>query len=205
MLHCDGAVVVEGKYDKAKLKNLIDCPVIVTNGFGIFKDAETAKLIRLYAQKGGIIILTDSDSAGFKIRGYIRGIVLNGRVVNAYIPDIYGKESRKREPSAEGKLGVEGVPDEVIKSTLEKCINDLKDSAETDGGCKPHGDRLITRLDLYEDGLSGSKNSSWMREQLLKELSLPQRLPSNSLLDALNRLISYDEYRRLVEKIKQQM
>lgn len=205
MLHCDGAVVVEGKYDKAKLKNLIDCPVIVTNGFGIFKDAETAKLIRLYAQKGGIIILTDSDSAGFKIRGYIRGIVPNGRVVNAYIPDIYGKESRKREPSAEGKLGVEGVPDEVIKSTLEKCINDLKDSAETDGGCKPHGDRLITRLDLYEDGLSGSKNSSWMREQLLKELSLPQRLPSNSLLDALNRLISYDEYRRLVEKIKQQM
>lgn len=205
MLHCDGAVVVEGKYDKAKLKNLIDCPVIVTNGFGIFKDAETAKLIRLYAQKGGIIILTDSDSAGFTIRGYIRGIVPNGRVVNAYIPDIYGKESRKREPSAEGKLGVEGVPDEVIKSTLEKCINDLKDSAETDGGCKPHGDRLITRLDLYEDGLSGSKNSSWMREQLLKELSLPQRLPSNSLLDALNRLISYDEYRRLVEKIKQQM
>lgn len=205
MLHCDGAVVVEGKYDKAKLKNLIDCPVIVTNGFGIYKDAETAKLIRLYAQKGGIIILTDSDSAGFKIRGYIRGIVPNGRVVNAYIPDIYGKESRKREPSAEGKLGVEGVPDEVIKSTLEKCINDLKDSAETDGGCKPHGDRLITRLDLYEDGLSGSKNSSWMREQLLKELSLPQRLPSNSLLDALNRLISYDEYRRLVEKIKQQM
>lgn len=205
MLHCDGAVVVEGKYDKAKLKNLIDCPVIVTNGFGIFKDAETAKLIRLYAQKGGIIILTDSDSAGFKIRGYIRGIVPNGRVVNAYIPDIYGKESRKREPSAEGKLGVEGVPDEVIMSTLEKCINDLKDSAETDGGCKPHGDRLITRLDLYEDGLSGSKNSSWMREQLLKELSLPQRLPSNSLLDALNRLISYDEYRRLVEKIKQQM
>lgn len=205
MLHCDGAVVVEGKYDKAKLKNLIDCPVIVTNGFGIFKDAETAKLIRLYAQKGGIIILTDSDSAGFTIRGYIRGIVPNGRVVNAYIPDIYGKESRKREPSAEGKLGVEGVPDEVIKSTLEKCINDLKDSAETDGGCKPHGDRLITRLDLYEDGLSGSKNSSWMREQLLKELSLPQRLPSNSLLDALNRLISYDEYRRLIEKIKQQM
>ena len=205
MLHCDGAVVVEGKYDKAKLKNLIDCPVIVTNGFGIFKDAETAKLIRLYAQKGGIIILTDSDSAGYKIRGYIRGIVPNGRVVNAYIPDIYGKESRKREPSAEGKLGVEGVPDEVIMSALEKCINDLKDSAETDGGCKPHGDRLITRLDLYEDGLSGSKNSSWMREQLLKELSLPQRLPSNSLLDALNRLISYDEYRRLVEKIKQQM
>ena len=205
MLHCDGAVVVEGKYDKAKLINMIDCPVIVTNGFGIFKDAETAKLIRLYAQKGGIIILTDSDSAGFTIRGYIRGIVPNGRVVNAYIPDIYGKESRKREPSAEGKLGVEGVPDEVIKSTLEKCINDLKDSAETDGGCKPHGDRLITRLDLYEDGLSGSKNSSWMREQLLKELSLPQRLPSNSLLDALNRLISYDEYRRLVEKIKQQM
>ena len=205
MLHCDGAVVVEGKYDKAKLKNLIDCPVIVTNGFGIFKDAETAKLIRLYAQKGGIIILKDSDSAGFKIRGYIRGIVPNGRVVNAYIPDIYGKESRKREPSAEGKLGVEGVPDEVIMSALEKCINDLKDGAETGGGCKPHGDRLITRLDLYEDGLSGSKNSSWMREQLLKELSLPQRLPSNSLLDALNRLISYDEYRRLVEKIKQQM
>lgn len=121
MLHIDGAIVVEGKYDKAKLKNIVDCPVIVTDGFGIYKNKDTVKLIRFYAENGGIIILTDSDSAGFRIRGYIKGIVPGGLVKNAFIPDIYGKEKRKAAPSAEGKLGVEGVPDEVIISALTKC------------------------------------------------------------------------------------
>lgn len=194
MLHYGGAIIVEGRYDKARLCNLVDCPVIVTNGFGVFKDKETAEIIRFYAKNGGIIILTDSDSAGFRIRGYIRGIVPQGNIKNAYIPDIYGKEKRKTAPSAEGKLGVEGVPDEVILCALRSCIED-----EPERG---NQSRKITRLDLYEDGLSGGKNSALLRQRLLGELGLPQRLPAGSLEDALNRLMSYEEYKRTIEKIK---
>ena len=192
MLHFNGAIVVEGKYDKARLKNIVDCPVIVTNGFGVFKDTETVKMIRFYAKNGGITILTDSDMAGFRIRGYIRGIVRDGPVKNAYIPDIYGKEKRKRETSAEGKLGVEGVPDDIITAALAP----LADGAHT--GAK---ERKITRLDLYEDGFIGGKNSSRLRKRLILELNLPLRLSPSSLLDAANRLIAYEEYRRLAKRL----
>lgn len=194
MLHIKGAIVVEGKYDKARLKNLVDCPVIVTNGFGVFKDSQTVKLLRFYAKNGGIIILTDSDSAGFKIRGYIKGIVADGKIRNAYVPDVFGKEKRKAAPSAEGKLGVEGISDDLIISALQACLD------ESD--CETINARRITRLDLYDDGLSGGKDSKALRSELLKRLSLPERLPSNSLLDALNSIITYDQYKVLIEKIR---
>lgn len=193
MLHVDGAIVVEGIYDKARLKNIVDCPVIVTGGFGVFNNKETAGLIRFYAENGGIIILTDSDSAGFKIRGYIKGMVPKGMVKNAYIPDVYGKEKRKAAPSAEGKLGVEGVSDEIIIEALKKCIGNTAPKEENR--------RKITRLDLFEDGLSGGKNSSELRSRLLKRLSLPERLPANSLLDALNSALSYEEYKKIIAEL----
>ncbi len=194
MLHINGAVIVEGKYDKSRLKNIVDCPVIVTNGFGIFKDSETARLIRTYAESGVIVILTDSDSAGFKIRGHIKGLVPEDRIRNAYVPDVYGKERRKASPSAEGKLGVEGLPDDIIISALKACLSadDVAVGAES---------RRITKMDLYEDGFSGGLNSSSKRQKLIERLNLPQRLPPNSLLEALNSLVSYDEYKALAEEI----
>lgn len=194
MLHINGAVIVEGKYDKSRIKNLVDCPVIVTNGFGIFSDGGIVSLIRTYAEAGVIVILTDSDSAGFKIRGRIKGLVPEDRIRNAYVPDIYGKERRKASPSAEGKLGVEGLPDDVILSALKACLSadDVALGAES---------RRITKMDLFEDGFSGGRNSSRKRQRLIERLNLPQRLPPNSLLDALNSLVSYDEYKALAEEI----
>ena len=194
MLHINGAVIVEGKYDKSRLKNIVDCPVIVTNGFGIFSDSETAKLIRAYAESGVIVILTDSDSAGFKIRGHIKGLVPEDRIRNAYVPDVYGKERRKATPSAEGKLGVEGLSDDIIISALKACLG-ADDVAVGAGSCR------ITKMDLYEDGFSGGLNSSLKRQRLIQRLNLPQRLPPNSLLEALNSIVSYDEYKALAEEI----
>lgn len=194
MLHINGAVIVEGKYDKSRLKNIVDCPVIITNGFGIFSDSETAKLIRTYAESGVIVILTDSDSAGFKIRGHIKGLVPEDRIRNAYVPDVYGKERRKASPSAEGKLGVEGLSDDIIIPALKACLSadDVAVGAES---------RRITKMDLYEDGFSGGLNSSLKRQRLIQRLNLPQRLPPNSLLEALNSIVSYDEYKALAEEI----
>lgn len=194
MLHINGAVIVEGKYDKSRVKNIVDCPVIVTNGFGIFKDKETAQLIRTYAQTGVIVILTDSDSAGFRIRGHIKGLIPEDRIRNAYVPDVYGKERRKANPSAEGKLGVEGLSDVVIISALKACLQ------SGDVQCRGNV-RRITKLDLFEDGFSGGRNSSRKRAELIEKLNLPQRLPPNSLLDALNSIIDYDEYKALAYEI----
>ncbi len=194
MLHINGAVIVEGKYDKARVKNMVDCPVIVTNGFGIFKDSETERLIRTYAESGVIVILTDSDSAGFRIRGHIKSFVPEDRIRNAYVPDVFGKEKRKTSPSAEGKLGVEGLSDGIILSALKACLG-------SDGGENRVQSRRITKLDLFEDGFSGGKNSSQKRAELIRRLNLPQRLPPNSLLEALNGIVGYDEYKALANQI----
>ncbi len=194
MLHINGAVVVEGKYDKSRLKNIVDCPVIVTNGFGIFSDDDTVRLLRTYAESGIIVILTDSDSAGFKIRGHIKSLIPEDRIRNAYVPDVYGKERRKANPSSEGKLGVEGLSDDIILSALKACLgaSDIEKRAHS---------RRITKLDLFEDGFSGGRNSSRKRQKLIGRLNLPQRLPPNSLLEALNSVIDYDEYKSLAAEI----
>ena len=191
MLHVNGAIVVEGKYDKIKLSGIVDGTVITTDGFGVFKSEEKRALLRWYAENGGITVLTDSDAAGFRIRGYIKGIISRGEVRCAYIPDIYGKERRKRKPSAEGKLGVEGVSAEVIIKAL------------TDAGavCEIHDpETAVTRADLYEDGLFGREDSSARRAELLQKLGLPQRLSTSGLLDVLNSSVGYDEYKRLLKE-----
>ena len=192
MIHLRGAVVVEGKYDKIKLSRIVDCPIITTEGFGVFKNDETKTLLRWYAQNGGIIILTDSDAAGFKIRGYIKGIVSQGEVKNVYIPDIFGKEKRKPKASAEGKLGVEGVSEKVLYEAFER--------AGVIGESKKEGTK-ITRADLYEDGLFGGKDSSAKRSALLKNLDLPENLSTSGLLDVLNSSMTLDEYKKLTETI----
>lgn len=194
MLHTNMAVIVEGKYDKIKLSSIIDAVIIPTNGFGVFRDKEKMSLIRYYASNTGIIIMTDSDSAGFKIRNHIKGSVGNARVVNVYIPDIYGKERRKTEYSKEGKLGVEGVPDKIIIESFQKagiCFTD-----------KPEAYQPITKLDLFEDGLSGGKESSEMRRLLLKHLGLPELLTTNSMLEVLNVMLTKEQYKEAVSAIE---
>lgn len=192
MLHLDGAIIVEGKYDKIKISGIFDCPVIVTNGFRIFNDPEKRAIIRHFAQNGGIIILTDSDAAGFKIRGYVKSIVPHGKIINVYIPDIYGVERRKKTASAEGKIGVEGVPDKVILEAFERA--GIMSSP-------PQDRRPVSRADLYEDGLFGTRDSSFSRARLLKRLGLPEHMSAGGLLDIINSSMTFEEYKALAEEV----
>ena len=151
MIHIAQAIIVEGKYDKIKLSSILDAVILVTNGFHIFHDAEKMSLIRYYAKTTGVIILTDSDTAGFKIRHYLKGAVHEGKLYHVYIPDIYGKERRKDKPSAEGKLGVEGIDKKRLLEAFGKA-GILAEEA-------PEKTDPITKLDLYELGLSGGADS----------------------------------------------
>lgn len=192
MIKINEAIIVEGKYDKIKLSSVVDAVIIVTNGFRIFKDAEKLGLIRYYAEKTGIIILTDSDSAGRRIRGYIKGAVNNGRIINVYIPDIFGKEKRKEKPSAEGKLGVEGIDVKTLISAFEKSGVCASESTR-------HND--ITKLTLYELGLSGRNNSRYFREKLQKSLGLPSLMSADSLIEVLNTMMDSAGLLEYVRKI----
>lgn len=194
MLKINEAIIVEGKYDKIKLSSVVDAVIIVTNGFRIFKDAEKLALIRYYAEKTGIIILTDSDSAGRKIRGYIKGTVKNGKITNVYIPDIFGKEKRKEKPSAEGKLGVEGIDVETLISAFEKsgvCASEESTRKQD-----------ITKSTLYELGLSGGKNSRYFREKLQKNLGLPSLMSADSLIEVLNTMMTGEELYEYIRKME---
>ncbi len=184
MIKINEAIIVEGKYDKSKLASLVDAVIIVTNGFGIFKDREKLELIRYYAHKTGIIIMTDSDSAGQKIRGYIKGAVHDGRIINVYIPDVFGKEKRKEKPSAEGKLGVEGISSKQIAEAFERAgITSSERTFKSD----------ITSLTLYELGLSGGENSRELRKRLQKSLDLPELMSASSLTEVLNTMMTAEE------------
>lgn len=193
MIKLEQAVIVEGKYDKIKLSSIIDAVIITTNGFNIFKDTEKLELIRYYAEKTGIIIMTDSDSAGFIIRNHIKGAVKKGTVINVYIPDIMGKEKRKLKPSAEGKLGVEGVEKKIILEALEKAGVTASAGEERE---------KITKTDLFTLGLSGGKNSSDLRKKLLEDLKLPSLLSPNSMLEVLNTMMSPEELEEIMCRIK---
>lgn len=193
MLKLDKVIVVEGKYDKIKLSSIIDGIIIVTNGFGIFKDKEKLELIRMYAREKGIVILTDSDSAGFKIRGYLKGSVANDRITNVYIPDIFGKEKRKEKPSSEGKLGVEGIDAELITEAFRKAGITFSENDE------PLLKEPVTRADLFELGLTGTGNSSKKRQRLLKKLGLPEKLSTTGMLEAINVMFSRDEIMKLMD------
>lgn len=191
MIKLSQAVIVEGKYDAIKLANIIDALIITTDGFGVFKDREKQKFLRRLANEKGIIVLTDSDSAGFMIRNFISSCVKNENVINVYIPDIYGKEKRKQKAGAEGKLGVEGVSEEIILSALEKAGVTVQKTQEKR--------RMITNIDLFEHGLSGRENSKENRKKLFKRLSLPERLSTSSLLKVLN---SFEEFENVLKELE---
>lgn len=189
MIKIKQAIVVEGKYDKNTLRQIVDAPVFTTDGFGIMNNREHLALLRSIAQKRGLIILTDSDGAGFVIRNYLKGALPKDCVYHAYIPDIYGKERRKSAPGKEGKLGVEGMPPEIIeKALLEAGVELASGSQETKDS--------ICKADLYAVGLSGRTDSKERRQQLLKKLRLPAHLSPNALLDVLNILYSREEFLR---------
>lgn len=192
MIKLSQPVIVEGKYDVIKLSNILDALIIKTDGFCIFKDSEKQRLIRRLANEKGIIVLTDSDSAGFVIRNFISSCVPKEKIINVYIPDIFGKEKRKTERSKEGKLGVEGVPESVILEALRK--------AGVTASITDEKRRLITNVDLYEYGLSGRENSSRKRKKLLAALSLPERMSTSSLVKILNSFVTYEEF---IEKVKE--
>ena len=197
MIKIKQAIIVEGKYDKIKLSGIIDAPIIQTDGFGIFKDKELQCLIRNLAEKRGILVLTDSDSAGFKIRSFIGSTVDPKNIVHAYIPDIFGKESRKTEPSKEGKLGVEGVSEEIIMKALANA-GVLCETAE-------EPERPITKLDLYELGFTGGLDSAKKRAALLKYYSFPARLSANALVKVLNSITTYDQFLEDVKEIEKEL
>lgn len=184
-------LIVEGKYDKAALCSLVEGDILLTNGFGIFKDAKKLALIRRLGQQGPIAILTDSDRAGFAIRGHLAGAVPPENIIQLYTPEIRGKERRKAAPSAEGKLGVEGMPAETLLSILETA-GLLEDSpAAPDPG-------RITKADLYRLGLSGGEGSALRRQALLKSLDLPLGISANALPGILSRLMSLEELERAI-------
>ena len=195
MIKINEAIIVEGKYDKIKLSSIVDAVIIITNGFGIFKDTEKLELIRYYAKKTGIIILTDSDSAGRMIRGYIKGAVGDGRIINIYIPDVFGKEKRKTKPSAEGKLGVEGIDPKILLEAFEKTGITASERTETSD---------ITKVTLYELGLSGKPNSRELRSALQAKLGLPHQLSAGALIEVLCTMMDSAELTRITEQIKEE-
>lgn len=195
MLRLKQAIIVEGKYDKIKLESVVDAVILTTEGFGIYKDREKLSLIRAFAERDGIVILTDSDAAGFQIRNFLRGSIPNGKIYHAYIPDVFGKETRKEKPSKEGKLGVEGFSPEALAKALEE--------AGIGGESAPAVlAPWLSLADLMDDGLCGGSGSNALRKALLKKLGLPERLNTKGLLEVLNRLYQPEEYRAALHEIK---
>ncbi len=189
--------MVEGKYDMIKLKSVIDAVIIRTDGFRIYKDPEKMALIRHYANTTGIIILTDSDTAGFRIRRYLKGAVGSGKITNVYIPDIFGKEKRKDAPSKEGKLGVEGIDNSILIECFAKAGIDI--SGEGANYVPPEDP--ITRMDMFELGLSGGSDSSAKRKMLLAHYGLPELLTTNGIVEVLNTMITREELYTAAEKL----
>lgn len=186
------AVIVEGKYDKIKLSGFLDAFIIETNGFAIFKDKQKLSFVKRIANERGIIILTDSDHAGFMIRNYISSGVPKDKIINVYIPDIYGKEKRKTQASKEGKLGVEGMTKEVIVKALENAK--VNSTAVVN-------DNPVTNYDLFELGLSGTPNAKQNKKKLLAKLDLPEFLSTNSLLSYINNLMTKEEFYAIVSSL----
>ncbi len=193
MIKIDKPIIVEGKYDYIKLSRFIDGLIIKTDGFGIFKDKEKQLLIRRLVEKDGLIVLTDSDSAGFLIRNFIKSTIPANKITNVYIPDIFGKEKRKTQLSKEGKLGVEGMEEKVLVEAFKRAGVLFSEGLNEQR-------RLITNVDLYEYGLTGGANSSEKRKLLLKRLSLPERMSTSSMLKILNTFVTYEDF---IETLKE--
>ena len=195
-LHTDRVLIVEGKYDAARLSHLTDAMILLTDGFAIYKDKKRQQLFKALAKKNGLILLTDSDAAGFRIRTYITNLVGEKNVVQAYVPAIHGKEKRKPQPGKEGLLGVEGVDDAILLQILKDALGE-----EVSGEpVRPEG-RQITYIDLYDWGLSGTAGSAERKAALLNRLGLPPRLSKKELVEALNRLYSFEQLDEMLREI----
>ena len=194
MVKIKEAILVEGRYDKNTLSQIVDAPILETNGFGIFKDKKQMALLRQVAEKRGLIVFTDADGAGFVIRNHVKSAIPGKFLKHAYTPDIFGKERRKDKAGKEGKLGVEGMKPEIILEALRK-------AGATIEGEKPSASNAITKQDLMDLGLSGGADSSAKRLALLKKLNLPEHMSANAMLQALNLLYSLEELKRIVSEI----
>lgn len=195
MIKLKEAVIVEGRYDKILLRSFIAAPIIETNGFRVFKDKEKQNLIRRLSETRGIVVLTDSDSAGFVIRNFLRGIVKTENIKHCYIPQISGKEKRKAQASKEGFLGVEGLDEKTITEALKKSGAVIEGSSSEDSG------KEITKRDFYELGLSGKENSAKLRQQLLKKLGMPSYLSANAFLTLLNCFYTKKELSDILKEV----
>lgn len=195
MLRIREAIVVEGRYDKNTLSQVVDTLILETSGFGIFKNPEQMALLRRAAEKRGLIVLTDSDGAGFVIRNRIKGAIPRQYVKHAYIPDVYGKEKRKKQAGKEGKLGVEGMPPQVLERVLRQAGATFLDEENPEVESAPP----LTKADLFAAGLTGGPDSAARRLALLKELSLPEHMSANALLAVLNGCYSRQEARALLK------
>lgn len=194
MLKIKEAIVVEGRYDKNTLSQIVDAPILETSGFGIFKDREQMSFLRQVAERRGLIVFTDSDGAGFVIRNHIKSAIPSKYLKHAYIPDVYGKEKRKAAPGKEGKLGVEGLPPKILLDALRRA------GATIEGEDSP-GKKGITKQDLMARGLSGGANAGAKRQLLLKKLGLPERMSANAMLQALNLLCTPEELDLILESL----
>ena len=194
MVKIKEAIVVEGRYDKNTLSQIVDAPILETAGFGIFKDKKQMDLLRRVAEKRGLIVFTDADGAGFVIRNHIKSAIPGQYLKHAYTPDILGKERRKSAPGKEGKLGVEGMKKDVILEALRRA------GATIEGENIPRTQQ-ITKQDMMELGLSGGPDASARRQALLRKLNLPEHMSANAMLQALNLLCSREELGGLVEEI----
>lgn len=194
MLKIREAIVVEGRYDKNTLAQIVDAPILETKGFGLFKDPKQLELLRSVAKKRGLIVLTDSDGAGFVIRNHIKSAIAAKYLKHAYIPDVAGKEKRKAAPGKEGKLGVEGMSPEVLLAALKNA------GATIEGENAARENDQITKQDFVEFGLSGGLNASERRKRLQNRLHLPEHMSANALLQALNLLLSREELAEIVRE-----
>ena len=196
MVRVREVIVVEGRYDKNTLSQVVDATILETRGFGVMKDKALLSLLRQAAEKRGQILLTDSDGAGFVIRNYLKGASPAGQLKQAYIPDMFGKERRKAAPGKEGKLGVEGMELSVLRQALERAGATVEDGPAPPKETAPP----LTKADLFQLGLTGGEDSAARRKALQKRLGLPERLSANGLLQALNALYSREELRAALEK-----
>ena len=195
MVKIKEAILVEGRYDKNTLCQIVDAPILETSGFGIFKDRKQMALLRQVAEKRGLIVFTDSDGAGFVIRNHVKSAIPAKYLKHAYIPDIMGKEKRKAAPGKEGKLGVEGMSREIILEALRR-------SGATVEGEESSSSHQITKQDLMDLGLSGSADASQKRLALLKKLNLPEHMSPNAMLQALNLLLTLEELENILQEVK---
>ena len=204
MIRVREAIIVEGKYDKIKISSILDGIILETHGFRIFKDKEQMQLIRKLAATRGLLVLTDSDSAGFVIRNYLAGSIPPEQIRHAYIPVLLGKEKRKEKPSKEGRLGVEGMPEELILQALRRAGVKTEECTKETPLKEDPKEKPITKLDLFQWGLSGGPESGKRRLRFLKQLELPEYVSANALVQILNTMFTRSEVEKEIARLQEE-